>query len=211
MKSKAVWLCSLNSVGVKGAGDSEAVEPLHGGDGWGDWLWGSKGMGPHVPWRQVAVLLQPWLQSETKRRQQRGSWVTLQHATKENPVAVEKRKKTRLRLKHPQKHVIPQLRLLIKVRTSIKKLFGLILIMTYRDYKFRMFLGDCSKNTFLPDSENKFLNIAVLCFDIWIFGQSEQNYFKPLARLHVMTKHKSYSTIIQLSTEDCSAWKLKST
>lgn len=107
--------------------------------------------------------------------------------------------------------MIPQLRLLIKVRTSIKKLFGLILIMTYRDYKFRMFLGDCSKNTFLPDSENKFLNIAVLCFDIWIFGQSEQNYFKPLARLHVMTKHKSYSTIIQLSTEDCSAWKLKST
>lgn len=52
---------SLNGVGVNGAGDGEAVEPLHGGDGRGDGVGGAEGVGPHVPWWQVAVLLQPWL------------------------------------------------------------------------------------------------------------------------------------------------------
>lgn len=137
-------------------------------------------------------------------------WLTSDIATRNQ--GKSSRSEKRLHLKHSQKHVIPQLRLpLIKARTSTKKLFGTIPIVTYRDDKFGMFLGDCSKNTFLPDSENKFLNNAVLCFDIWIFGQSEQNYFKPLARLHLMTKHKSYSAIIQLATEDCSGWKLRST
>lgn len=50
---------SLDCVVVKGAGDSEAVEPLHGGDGRGDGVGGAERVGPHVPWGQVAVLLQP--------------------------------------------------------------------------------------------------------------------------------------------------------
>lgn len=57
MQNKAVF--SLDGVGVKGAGDGEAVETLHGGDGRGDGVRGAEGVGPHVPRGQVTVLLQP--------------------------------------------------------------------------------------------------------------------------------------------------------
>lgn len=55
---------SPEGVVVDGARDSEAVEPLHGGDGGGDGLRRAEGVRPHVPRWQVAVLLQPRLETE---------------------------------------------------------------------------------------------------------------------------------------------------
>ena len=47
----------LDCVGVDGACDGEAVEPLHGCDGGGDRLWRAERVRPHVTWRQVPILL----------------------------------------------------------------------------------------------------------------------------------------------------------
>ena len=47
----------LDGVGVDGARDGEAVEPLHGCDGGGDGLRGAERVRPHVTWRQVPILL----------------------------------------------------------------------------------------------------------------------------------------------------------
>lgn len=71
---------SRNGIGVKGAGDGEAIEPLHGGDSRGDRVGGAEGVGPHVPWWQVAVLLQPWLWKKTKKKKS-DDCASLQHYT----------------------------------------------------------------------------------------------------------------------------------
>lgn len=57
---------SLDGVVVDGAGDGEAVEPLHGGDGRGDGLRRAEGVGPHVTRGQVTILLQPRLWKDTR-------------------------------------------------------------------------------------------------------------------------------------------------
>lgn len=48
-------------LGVGGAGDGEAVEALHGGQGGREGLGGALGVGPQVPGGEVAILLQPRL------------------------------------------------------------------------------------------------------------------------------------------------------
>lgn len=58
------------------------------------------------------------------------------------------------------------------------ELFGLMLAMSNRDNKSRMFLWDFSKNTFLPDSENKLVKNIFLCFAGWIFGHADQHGFR---------------------------------
>lgn len=55
----AVRRGSPDGVVVDPAGDGEAVEPLHGGDGRGHGVRRAEGVCPHVTRGQVAVLLQP--------------------------------------------------------------------------------------------------------------------------------------------------------
>lgn len=67
MQQLEFLLHSLNGVVVEGAGNREAVELLHGGDGRGDGLGGAEGVGPQISRRQVAVLLKPRLQGKAKK------------------------------------------------------------------------------------------------------------------------------------------------
>lgn len=64
VRGAAVGRASLDGAVVDGAGDGEAVEPLHGGDGGGDGVRRAEGVCPQVTRGQVAVLLQPRLRKE---------------------------------------------------------------------------------------------------------------------------------------------------